>query len=156
FNIAQANVLVRAKQGYDAFIVTRYDIIPDFGAHPTIVSAHSGAWSDPNTWVSHRLPTTGDIVEITGGSTVTYDRVDDHVLNTISLDAGSHLKFRTDISTRVVVANLVVKPGGWLEIGSATNPVAANVKAEVVFPDQALNPNDYEQYGNGLIGLGKV
>lgn len=156
FNIAQTDVLVRAKQGYTSFLVTRYDIIPDFGAHPTIVSAHGGNWSDPNTWVSKRIPTTGDIVEITAGSTVVYDRSDTHVLNTISLDAGSHLKFRTDINTLVVVANLVVKPGAWLEVGSATNPVAANVTATVMFPDQALSANDYEQYGNGLIGLGKV
>jgi PKD repeat protein len=156
FNVAQTDVLVRARQGYSSFIVTRYDIIPNFGAHPTIVSAHGGNWSDPSTWVSNRIPTTGDIVEITAGSTVIYDRSDSSVLNTISLDAGSHLQFRTDINTLVVVANLVVKPGAWLEVGSAANPVAANVTATVMFPDQALNPNDYEQYGNGLIGLGKV
>jgi hypothetical protein len=138
-------------------IYTRFDAIPDFGAHPTIVSAHSGAWSDVNTWSTHRLPTDGDVVEIAPNSTVTYDVVSDHVLDTIVVDPGAHLQFRTDVNTRVVVANFLVKPGGWLEIGSEANPVAANVKAEVVFPDRPLNTSlDPEQYGNGLIGLGKV
>src|SRR5262249_13653524 len=37
------------------------------------------------------------------------------------------------------------------------NPVSPTVKAEVVFADQSLNTSfDPAQYGNGLIGLGKV
>src|SRR5205085_2077793 len=31
------------------YIYTPYDKIPNFGAHPTIVSARPGAWSDSNT-----------------------------------------------------------------------------------------------------------
>src|SRR5206468_2828357 len=62
-----------------------------------------------------------------------------------------------DISTRLTVVNLLVMAGGELRIGTAAAPVAGNVKAEVVFADVPLDTtNDPEQYGNGLIALGKV
>jgi hypothetical protein len=51
----------------------------------------------------------------------------------------------------------MVLAGGELQIGTAANPVAANVSAQVIFPDQALDlVHDPEQFGNGLIALGKV
>src|SRR5205085_2753283 len=68
-----------------------------------------------------------------------------------------HLVFRTDVNTRLTVTNLLVLEGGELQVGSAANPVAANVKAEISFSDLAINTAaDPEQYGNGLIALGKV
>src|SRR5205823_11385460 len=67
------------------------------------------------------------------------------------------LTFRTDITTQLNVVTLMVLQGGELDIGTATNPVAANVTAQVVFPNQPLNTTlDPEQYGNGLIVLGRI
>ncbi|MCI0379427.1 MAG: Ig-like domain-containing protein [Gemmataceae bacterium] len=138
------------------FIITPYDKIPNFGANPTIVSLHSGNWSDPATW-GGRLPGAGDIVSIASTFTVTYDLVSDAALNTVVIQAGGKLIFRTDVSTRLTVVNFLVLEGGELTIGTEANPVAANVKAEVVFANIPLNTAlDPSQYGNGLIALGKV
>ena len=54
-------------------IVTPYLTIPNFGATPTIYSIASGNWYNPATWSLDRVPTTGDIVDIEPGTTVTYN-----------------------------------------------------------------------------------
>ncbi len=140
-----------------SLIITPYDKIPNFGLNPTIVSAASGNWSDPNTWSLGRIPVAGDVVAISTNTTVTYDVVSDVKLNTITVHSGGLLTFRTDVSTRVIVQHFLVLEGGELRVGTAANPVAANVKAEIIFANVAIDTNkDPAQYGNGLIGLGKV
>ncbi|MGH7745930.1 MAG: G8 domain-containing protein, partial [Candidatus Dormibacteria bacterium] len=62
-----------------------------------------------------------------------------------------------NVNTLVVVANFVVLEGGTLQIGTAANPVAANVTANIEFSDTLLDTTtDPQQFGNGLIGLGTV
>jgi PKD repeat protein len=140
-----------------AFITTPYDRIPNFGANPNIVSAASGAWSSASTWSSGRVPGAGDVVSIAANTTVTYDVVSTAAINTVVIQAGGHLIFRTDVNTELTVVNLLVLQGGELQIGTAANPVASNVTAQVVIADQAINTTlDPAQYGNGLIALGKV
>jgi uncharacterized repeat protein (TIGR01451 family) len=144
-------------EDHDPYITTPYDKIPNFGQYPTIYSVKSGNWSDPTTWSLGRVPTTGDIVSIDGATTVTYDTVSTAAINTVVIQSGGTLTFRTDVSTELTVVNLLVLQGGDLQIGTAANPVAANVTAQVVFANQPLNTTlDPEQYGNGLIGLGTV
>jgi chitodextrinase len=144
----------------DPYIVTPYLKIPNFGAHPTVVSVKSGNWSDPTVWSLSRLPTAGDIVDINPGTTVTYDVNDSAgaaALNTLEIQPTAKLTFRTDITTGLYVVNFVVLQGGELDIGTQANPIAANVMAQVVFANQPLNTTlDPEQYGNGLIGLGTI
>jgi hypothetical protein len=139
------------------FINTGYELIPNFGANPTIVSVRSGNWSDPNTWSLGRVPTAGDVVSITQGFDVTYDVVSTAAVETVAIQAGGTLAFRTDLTTELTVVNLLVMPGGTFQIGTQANPVAANVKAQIVFPNVPLDTvNDPEEFGNGLIGLGNV
>jgi hypothetical protein len=138
-------------------IMGSHDVIPDFGADPDVVSAGSGAWSDPRTWSLGRVPTGGDIVAIGPNTTVILDKVLSAPLKAIEIQAGGRLRFRTDVDTQVVVGNLLVLEGGELEIGSEANPVAANVTAKVRFADQPLDlAADPGQYGTGLIAMGKV
>src|SRR5205085_6978790 len=54
------------------WIITKYEKIPNFGGHPTLVAAQSGPWSDPATW-GGQVPAAGAIVSIGAGVTVTYD-----------------------------------------------------------------------------------
>jgi hypothetical protein len=155
---ATASVTVSAATDLTApFIVTPYDKIPNFGAHPTVVSAQSGPWSSPSTWSTGVVPTTGDVVSIEPNTTVTYDVVSTAAVDTVVIQNAAHLVFRTDVNTTLTVLNLLVLTGGELQIGTQANPVAAGVKAQVVFSNQAIDTTkDPEQWGHGLIGLGTV
>ncbi|MCI0459249.1 MAG: G8 domain-containing protein [Gemmataceae bacterium] len=140
-----------------ATVSTPYDTIPNFARFPTVITIGSGNWSDPNVWSAGRLPTANDVVSITSGTTITYDIVSDAALKSLVVQAGGRLHFRTDISTRVTVQNFLVLENGELRVGTAANPVAATVKAEIIFPNVALDTaSDPNQFGNGLVALGKV
>jgi PKD repeat protein len=139
------------------FIQTPWDKIPNFGKNATIVSIHNGPWSDPATWSEGRLPQAGDIVVITGSTTVTYDLVSDEELKALVVYPGAQFVFRTDISTRIVATHYLVVEGGTLQVGTGTDPVSADVKAELIVANNPLDTAaDPEQYGNGLVVLGKV
>jgi PKD repeat protein len=142
------------------YIVTNYLKIPDFGANPTIVSVKSGNWSDPTVWSLGRTPIAGDVVDINPGTTVTYDvndATDSVPLNTVEIKSTATLTFRTDINTQICVGNFLVLPGGTLQVGTAANPIAANVHANIDIANQALNTTlDPSQFGTGLIVLGNV
>jgi PKD repeat protein len=139
------------------YVVTPYDKIPNFGYKPTVISVRSGNWSDPTVWSTGKLPGAGDVVDIMAGTTVVYDVNSTVKLNTIAIQANGSLKFRTDVNTMVYVGNFEVLPGGYLEIGTQSNPVQANVMAQVFIANQALDPViDPEQFGTGLIVLGKI
>jgi len=139
------------------YIVTPYDKIPNFGAHPTVISVLSGAWSSASTWSTGVVPTTGAIVSIEPNTTVTYDTVSTAAVNTVIIQNGGQLIFRTDVNTTLTVVNLLVLQGGLLQVGTQATPVAASVKAQIVFADQPINTaTDPSQYGNGLIALGTV
>jgi hypothetical protein len=140
----------------DSYIRTPYDLIPNFGGHPTLVAARSGAWSDPTTW-GGRPPAAGEVVSVPGGTVVTYDQVSDVKLDTVAVQAGGTLQFRTDLNTRLRVTNLLVMPDATLTIGTAADPVAAAVKAEIIINDVAIDTSkDPSQYGNGMLVFGKV
>ena len=142
------------------FITTPTNQFPNFGANPTKVAFSSGNWSSAAIWRTPAgnpttVPGAGDVVSIPANSNVVYDVASTSPLNTVSV-AGL-LAFRPDINTSLYVQNLLVLPCGELMVGSASAPVAPSVKAEIVFPDLPLNSTmDPEQYGNGLIALGKV
>ncbi len=138
-------------------IHTHHDDVPNFGANPTIVSIHSGAWSDVHTWSAGRLPGAGDVVAIAANTTVTYDLVSDVHLQTVVVQAGGHMKFKTDVNTKIIVGNFLVLEGGELEVGTVATPIRADVTAKILIADQALDLDmDPRQLGTGLIVLGKV
>jgi PKD repeat protein len=154
---ATTTVTVTTPVPVGDYIVTPWDKIPNFGAHPTITSVHSGSWSNPSTWSLGRLPTDGDVVDITAGTTVAYDVNSATRITTVEVMAGGELDFATNVTTKLMVANFLVLQGGTLTIGTAANPVAPNVQAEVIFLNQPLDTTlDPQQYGDGLIGLGNV
>jgi hypothetical protein len=140
-----------------AAIVTPHYNIPDFGSDATITSDSNGSWSDANTWSAGRVPTANDIVAIAPGTTVTYDVAASPALDSVVIYAGGVLNFRTDISTQLLVTHMQVLEGGELRVGTAANPVADAVTAQIVIRNVALDSTrDPNQFGNGLIGLGKV
>src|SRR5262249_48219354 len=61
------------------------------------------------------------------------------------------------ISTQLLVTNMEVLEGGELRVGTVANPVADNVTAQIVIRNVPLDTtDDPEQFGNGLIAVGKV
>jgi len=129
--------------------------IPRICAEATVVTAASGAWSNPATWSTRRVPGAGDAVRVAGGMTVAYDVVSDAPLRCV--DVEGHLAFRADANTRMKVGTITVLEGGRLDIGTPEAPIAASVTAEVVVADQKIDTvRDPEQMSGGLIGLGTI
>ena len=88
---------------------------------------------------------------------MTYDVNSTTPVYTVAIQSGGKLTFRTDINTQLLVTNLLVMPGGTLLVGTAANPVAANVKAQILITDSPIDTTtDPSQFGHGLIGLGTV
>jgi hypothetical protein len=129
--------------------------IPYFCANPTVTSVGSGAWSKADTWSSRRVPGPNDKVAIAAGHEVVYDAVSDASLTCVEVNG--QLRFSPATSTRMKVRTLMVTDAGFLEIGSAATPVAPDVTAEVVIADQPIDSAiDPAQFGNGIVGLGRV
>jgi len=135
-------------------IITAHDIVPRFAAQPTISAVRSGSWFDPTVWSLARLPQAGDRVAIAAGINLTYGSVSDASLDAIEI-SGS-LRFATQVNTRLKVGTLTVMPDGVLEIGTAAAPIGAQVKAELILADKALNlATDPRQFGTALIVFGE-
>ena len=139
--------------------------IPDFSldtSRPGVQSVQTGSWSSPSTWQGGQVPTGNHVVRIVTGHTVTIDDTS-AVAYTIAIDG--RLVFAPTVSTRLRVTNLLVMAGemgmgtpGILEVGTAANPIAAGVTAEIVIANTSIGGSvaDPQQYGTGLIMLGKV
>ena len=129
--------------------------VPEFCANPTAVSTADGAWSNPATWASKKVPGAEDRVAIAAGHSVVYDAVSDAKIACI--DVRGHLSFSTESSTRLKTNNLMVDEGGYLEIGSAAKPIAAGATAEVIIAHQKIDRKlDPAELGAGIESLGKI
>ena len=123
----------------------------------TDVAVHSGPWSDSRTWRDGQLPGTGAKVLVPKGVTVEVDAILDKAeLDWIKVDG--RLSFRPHQNTAVAVRTLVVTKEGFLQIGSAGEPVRADVRARILFVPhgQRDRQNDPYDLGGGLISLGVV
>lgn len=130
---------------------------PGLAAHPTIVSVGDGPWSAPATWSPARVPIAGDVVGIAAGTAVSFDAASTPSLAALGIAPGATLRFRTDRSTALTVGTLVVDAGGRLEIGTPSAPVRADVVAELMIANRAIDTtHDPEQFGTGLIAHGDV
>ena len=139
--------------------------IPDFSldtSRPGVQSVQSGSWASPSTWQAGQVPTANHVVRILSGHTVTIDDTS-AIAYTIAIDG--MLVFDSTTDTRLKVTNLEVMAGemgmgtpGVLELGTASNPIAADVTAEIVIANSALGESvpDAEQFGTGIVVLGKL
>ncbi len=111
----------------------------------------SGNWSDSAVWQNGELPTAGARIIIPQGMTLTVDSVIPHEFKTIGIHGT--LSFATDVNTELRVDTIVSSPHGRFEMGTAANPIAANVTAKVVFSDDgAIDTNwDPEQLSRGAV-----
>ena len=141
--------------------------IADFGEDPsrtTLRSVQSGSWSSAATWSAGRVPGANEVVHVDPGHVVTIDNTS-AVAYTVAVHGT--LRFNRSLNTRLTVTNLMVMGDhgmpsmttvGYLEVGTAAAPIAANVTAEIVIANTPIgnSVSDPEQFGTGLINLGKV
>lgn len=107
-------------------------------SNPTYNAVNSGSWFDPATWAENEVPQAGANVWIDNNVSVQYDGVSDVNLTSVRVDGALH--FAHDVPTRLKAETVMVAPGATMTIGTTTNPIAANVTAQIVFPD--LGPID--------------
>ncbi len=102
--------------------------------HPnTVIAVQSGAWSDPDTWGGRAIPGRDAVVVIPEDVEITYDVARDVKIFAIEIDGA--LRFDTERDTKLVVDTVFVRPDGALEIGTQTDPLNADVTAEIVIAD---------------------
>lgn len=153
----------------DTHVQAPHDKVPRFcnistAGTPIIRNLDSGDWSDSALWPGGILPGTNARVQIAEGTAVRYNLNSNTRLDCIEVQDGGRLNFATDITTKLLINELMVMPSGELTIGEINNPVSANAIAEVVFRgDTALKTGsiaapsvDPSQYGKGLIVFGKA
>ena len=143
--------------------------IPDFCAVPgRLTTAGSGNWSSPATWSGGIVPGSDDVVVIGAGHNVRLDA--EGSARVVCVEG--RLAFAHDANTRLTVGTMLVKAGGDLEIGTAATPIYSANTAEIIIANTPLNDplapgfdlsaidasfvSDPEQYGTGLIGVGRV
>jgi G8 domain/Right handed beta helix region len=129
--------------------------IPRLCAHPSVTSAHSGAWSNASTWSNGKVPREGAAVLIGAGTVVNYDVASQALMQCVDVEGS--LRFSTRQNTLLKVVTMTVLDTGTLQIGTAAAAVPARIKAEIVIADQPVDlTRDPEQFGVGIIGLGKI
>ena len=143
----------RAKQNEH---MAALNLVPHQAAD--FVSAETGDWSDPATWVSNSVPTANAKVLIQHGHAVTFDATitPEAAIDTLRVDGA--LEFVHDLDTQLAVDTIVVDPLGKLHIGTETQPIDESVTARIVFVGNAdIDLNwDPNQLSRGLIAHGEV
>src|SRR5262245_48635829 len=144
----------QAQTGPSSF-QTPSDTIPNFAQNPTIQSTRSGSWFNTTSWNPARLPQASDVVLIKHG--MTYDGTTGDAA-AIGIASGGALVFQNNQNTTLKVGTLLVMPGGTLEVGNPTTPIAANVTAEIIIKNTPIDLTnngagvyDPDQYGTGLL-----
>ncbi|MEM7207551.1 MAG: G8 domain-containing protein [Pseudomonadota bacterium] len=126
--------------------------IPEFAASSlsTHTASQSGEWSNSTTW-GGSVPDTGAVVVIPEGVNVTLSNELDTRLKLVRIDGT--LAFSNNQNTRLLVDTIYSSCSGKLQIGTAENPIEANVKAEVVFTDEGP-VSDSQRLSRGAILAG--
>ena len=122
----------------------------------THVAISSGSWFDPDTWRDGEVPGADSKVFIPMGLDVSYDGVSEE--SVFSVGVMGELHFATQSDTKLVVDTMVVGHMGKLTIGTADDPVAEGVNADIVFANNgAIDVNwDPSLLSRGLVALGEI
>ncbi|SDX03413.1 PA14 domain-containing protein [Ruegeria halocynthiae] len=130
------------------------DLVPRSEA--THIAVSDGDWFDPGTWYEGRIPDAGANVLIPKNIAVTYDGESDASLFSVRVDG--ELSFATNTDTKLVVDTLVVDTTGRLEIGTADNPIDANVNVDIVIANNGdIDVNwDPSLLSRGVVSHGQI
>jgi len=117
-------------------------------------STQNGNWNDPATWGGSGYPSaSGDTATI--NHTVTYNVSSATELGDITINNGGILTFATNMNTKLTLGNasITVKSGGELRVGSSTNPIPKNYKAELVWNTTSDNSKGITVESGGLVNI---
>ncbi len=125
-------------------------------ANATHAAVSSGSWFDPNTWQGGQVPGANARVLIPAGLDVSYDGTSEASIFSIGVIGA--LNFATATDTKLKVDTLVVDHAGALTIGTAANPIADGVSADIVFANNGAIDTSWDPtlLSRGLIAEGKV
>lgn len=130
-----------------------FDLVPHEAA--TFVSIATGDWSDPTIWEGGVVPGEDAQVLVSADTTVTFDAVQYDAMNWVRVDGT--LDWATDIDTQMLVDTVVVDGAGFLQIGSADDPVDHGVAARIVIADGGADidlARDPNQLSRGVVSHG--
>ena len=121
----------------------------------TKTAAASGDWSSTSTW-GGSLPANDDRVLIPNGITVTVDSMIAEELKSVRIDNGGKLQFATNVNTELRTEYLFSSMMATLEIGTSTNKVSSNVKANLVFAERGGTTSSFdpERFAPGAVLMG--
>lgn len=122
----------------------------------THTAAANGNWFEPATWAGGQVPGDGAWVRIPAGTTIEYGAPGTARLATVLVEG--ELRFSTGGNSRMLVDTLIVATDGSLRIGTAAEPVAAGVEAEIIFADNGDIDTgwDPDLLSRGLVARGAV
>ena len=121
----------------------------------TKTAAASGDWSSTSTW-GGSLPANEDRVLIPNGITVTVDGMIAEEFKSVRIDNGGKLQFATNVNTELRTEYLFSSMMATLEIGTSTNKVSSNVKANLVFAERGGTTSSFdpERFAPGAVLMG--
>ena len=127
----------------------------------TVTAVADGNWFDPATWSGGRVPGPDADVIIPHGVSVHYAGESDVRLMTVAVEGALH--FEPDVSSRMIVDQLLTAPGSLLTMGTPEAPVARGVSIDVVIRDDVpsmlernADGSDPTQMGHGIVTHGVV
>jgi hypothetical protein len=140
---------VLQREHLSLFELVRYDQV-------THIAIHSGAWSNPATWTGGKVPTHGSRVLIPIGIDVQVDGVIAARVATLRVDGT--LAFDPTRNTELRAETVIVSGNGTFQMGTPDEPIAAGVRARLVFIDSGAIDRQSDPFGisRGLIGHGTV
>ncbi|WP_299551736.1 G8 domain-containing protein [Seonamhaeicola sp.] len=123
----------------------------------TKTAVQSGNWNDPATW-GGSLPGNDARVLIPSGITITVNSMISEEMKSIRIANGAKLQYATSVNTELRTEYLVSEMGGAFEIGTASNKIAPNVKARLVFAERGgtTQAEDPERFAPGAVLMGPV
>ena len=129
-------------------------LVPDTDVTHTAIN--SGPWSDPATWINGIVPGNAARVFIPAGVVVTVDGIHTTPLKTVRVDGT--LRFDPSIDTELWVDTLVGKASGTFEMGTETQPVAADKTARLVIGSDGPIDRAWDPFAvsRGLVFSGVV
>jgi Ca2+-binding RTX toxin-like protein len=141
--------LVKQREHLALFELVRYDEITNY-------AVQDGDWTNPSTWSNGVVPANGTRVLIPIGVKVTVNS--DVAARLASVRVDGTLAFSTTANSALRVDTMVVSGSGTFEMGTAAQPIPANITARLIFTDNGPidRVRDPLGIGRGLISHGHV